>query len=560
MAKDKILTVENDRRANAKAATVLLVWACVIQLVWVLNVLGIFVIDSNIMGIAAIGCGALYCIPFIMVCLLRMNEPSMKYLILGACAAGSGFLYVLLNYHVILMFAFPVVMSLLYFDRTPVIFASAATLCALIASHIINIFCCFIPDAPLTTTSSILLYGLLPRGIVFLAFSVLCLTIMEACHDLLEKVFSYSGEIARNKTGLSRIISVSQKLFGSRTVVDVTAITTATVYEVVKSVQADAEPPVSRVAIRTDDGKYHRIDEEMRDGIDIIRNDSIEFTVGEKPFSIPIHRQKVQDNVSLSSDGIIMTFYDDDNRLVSYAVINMNIDTSDKLIASLLEILHNNISIAITNAKLNSDMFKTQEEIILAFAEISESKSKQTGQHVKRVAEYAKLMGERLGMSGLKCSELYLAAMLHDIGKLLIPAEILEKPGKLTREEFEVIKTHVTIGEQLLRNSPGEVMHMARAIALQHHEKWDGTGYLGLIGDQINYESRILAICDVFDALVSRRSYKAGWPPEKAYEEILSSSGTHFDPSLVNTFVESYDGFLDILYRYPDTQDEFAAV
>ena len=101
---------------------------------------------------------------------------------------------------------------------------------------------------------------------------------------------------------------------------------------------------------------------------------------------------------------------------------------------------------------------------------------------------------------------------------------------------------------------------MARAIALQHHEKWDGTGYLGLIGDQINYESRILAICDVFDALVSRRSYKAGWPPEKAYEEILSSSGTHFDPSLVNTFVESYDGFLDILYRYPDTQDEFAAV
>ena len=558
MAK-QILTDKNDLKANLTSSVVLMVWAAVLLLIWLLNSLNIFIIKAEVMSTAALSCGIIYCIPFVMIKLFRFNTPHMKYVIISICSIGTGLLYVLLNHHVVLMFFFPLVLSLLYFNKRPVLFASGATIVMMTASHIISSFVKFVVDDPFQGFREVMVYGLLPRLMLFLAFSVLCLMIMHACSDMLEKVFIYSDEIVRNKMGLSSIIKVSQRLFGARTTVEVSAITTSTVYDVIKTIQDDCQPPVSRVSIRTEDGRYHHIDEQMCDGVDIVRNDSIEFTISSKLFSLPIHRQKVWDDVQVHKDGIVMTFYDDDGLLLSYAAVNMQINTSDKLIVSLMEILQNNIKIAINNAKLNSDMFRTQEEIILAFAEISESKSKQTGQHVKRVAEYAKLMGKCVGFDEQRCNEFYLAAMLHDIGKLLIPAEILEKPGRLTKEEFDIVKTHVTIGEQLLRNSPGEVMHLARAIALQHHEKWNGTGYLGLAGEQIHYESRLLAVCDVFDALVSKRSYKEGWLPERAYEEIISQSGIHFDPKAVDVFVGAYNGFLDILYKYPDSDAEFYA-
>ncbi len=141
---------------------------------------------------------------------------------------------------------------------------------------------------------------------------------------------------------------------------------------------------------------------------------------------------------------------------------------------------------------------------------------------------------------------------MHDIGKLLIPPDILEKPGRLTNDEFDVIKTHVTVGEELLKNSPGEVMSMARKIALFHHERWDGKGYLGYSGEQIDYISRFVSVADVFDALVSKRSYKDGWPPEKAYEEIVNQRGKQFAPHAVDVFMKSYDKILEILKQYPD--------
>ena len=162
------------------------------------------------------------------------------------------------------------------------------------------------------------------------------------------------------------------------------------------------------------------------------------------------------------------------------------------------------------------------------------------------------------GYSEKECTNIALAAMMHDIGKLMIPSEILEKPSRLTDEEFAVIKTHVTYGEELLRNSPGEVMKMARRIALQHHERWDGKGYLGYKGEKIDYIARIVSVADVFDALVSKRSYKNGWPPEEAYAEIVRNSGTQFAPHAVETFVKSYDKILEVLKQYPDQVEQAA--
>ncbi|MDO5559516.1 MAG: substrate-binding domain-containing protein [Oscillospiraceae bacterium] len=204
------------------------------------------------------------------------------------------------------------------------------------------------------------------------------------------------------------------------------------------------------------------------------------------------------------------------------------------------------------NSKLTDDMLRTQEQLIISFAEITESKSGQTGRHVKRVSEYSRVLGKSLGLSDEDVETLRIASMMHDVGKLSIPASILEKPGKLTPEEFDIIKTHVTEGERLMHNSPGKVMDRAKTIALQHHEKWDGSGYLGYARDQIDFFSRIVAVADVYDALVSKRSYKEAMNEKKAYDIIVADRGKHFDPRVVDAFVANYDQILDVLKSHPD--------
>ena len=136
---------------------------------------------------------------------------------------------------------------------------------------------------------------------------------------------------------------------------------------------------------------------------------------------------------------------------------------------------------------------------------------------------------------------LRLASPLHDIGKIAIPDSILLKPGKLTPGEYDVVKTHTTIGARILSQSSSEVLCLAETIALAHHERWDGSGYLGLAGDDIPLDARIVSVVDVFDALVNERPYKEPWPADEAVAEIASLSGKHFDPDIVEAFLASVD-------------------
>ncbi len=200
----------------------------------------------------------------------------------------------------------------------------------------------------------------------------------------------------------------------------------------------------------------------------------------------------------------------------------------------------------------NHDLIHSQEELIYAFAEISESKSKVTGEHIRRVAEYMRVLGEASGFTTDYVDKLSVAAMMHDIGKLMIPEEILDKPDKLTDEEYAIMKNHVLYGEALLAKCPGDIMKIAKTIALQHHERWDGSGYLGMKGEEISYISRLMAVCDVFDALTSQRYYKEGWSLEDTYNEIVRQSGTQFDPDVVKLFVDNFDKFKQILKAMPD--------
>ena len=185
---------------------------------------------------------------------------------------------------------------------------------------------------------------------------------------------------------------------------------------------------------------------------------------------------------------------------------------------------------------------RIQEQVIISLAEITENKSGQTGQHVRRVAEYTRILADELGYPQEQLDAIRLASTMHDIGKLLVPTEILEKPGRLTDEEFAIIKQHTTDGGRLLENVDGDVMRLSRTIAVDHHERWDGGGYAqGKEGDEISFEGRIVAVADVYDALTSRRSYKEAWDDREAYDEIVRCSGTQFDPQVVEAFKNRYD-------------------
>lgn len=204
-------------------------------------------------------------------------------------------------------------------------------------------------------------------------------------------------------------------------------------------------------------------------------------------------------------------------------------------------------------AEKNDALYQEQETLVTSLAEMIEAQSQETGKHVKRVSEYTRILCEALGMSDEEIWEVSSAAALHDVGKIMVPQDIINKPGRLTSDEFEIIKTHVAYGKKLLEKCQGELMQISADIAYHHHERYDGKGYMGVKGEDINLYARCVSVADVFDALVSRRPYKKAWKPEEAKAEILSQRGKQFDPHIVDLFEENYDKFLQILEKYPDS-------
>jgi CHASE2 domain-containing sensor protein len=182
---------------------------------------------------------------------------------------------------------------------------------------------------------------------------------------------------------------------------------------------------------------------------------------------------------------------------------------------------------------------ESQFEIIRRLLHAAESRDEDTGLHIVRIGAMSRSIGLATGMATPDAELLRWASPLHDVGKIAIPDHILHKPGKLTPEEWEIMKTHTTAGAEILAGSPSPLLQMGETIALTHHERWDGTGYpAGLQGEQIPLPGRICAICDVYDALVSKRPYKEPWTTEDALAEITRGSGTHFDPQLVEIFLK----------------------
>lgn len=202
---------------------------------------------------------------------------------------------------------------------------------------------------------------------------------------------------------------------------------------------------------------------------------------------------------------------------------------------------------------LYEEIIETQKEIIYKMGEIGENRSKETGNHVRRVAQYSYILALGLGLSEIEAERLRSASPMHDIGKVAIPDSILQKPGKLTSEEFELMKTHSEIGYHLLHSSKRPLMQAAAIVAMQHHEKWDGSGYpQGMKGEEIHIYGRITAIADVFDALGSARVYKAAWELDRILLLMKEERGKQFDPRVVDVFFERLPQLLEIRDRDGD--------
>lgn len=205
--------------------------------------------------------------------------------------------------------------------------------------------------------------------------------------------------------------------------------------------------------------------------------------------------------------------------------------------------------------ELNDEIEDTQREVIYAMGEIGETRSKETGNHVKRVALYSKELALLYGLSQEEADKLQMASPMHDIGKVGIPDAVLNAPRKLDLDEFKVMQTHAKLGFEMLKTSKKPILQAAAIVANEHHEKWDGSGYPNATsGEDIHIYGRITAVADVFDALGSERVYKKAWELDKILEFFKVESGKHFEPKLVELFLNNLDKFLIIRDEFQDVK------
>jgi len=203
-----------------------------------------------------------------------------------------------------------------------------------------------------------------------------------------------------------------------------------------------------------------------------------------------------------------------------------------------------------------AELRKSQLDIIRCLGRAGEYRDNETGEHVIRMSKCCQLLALEAGLNTRHAELILYASPMHDVGKIGIPDHILLKPGKLTPEEWETMKTHAELGADILADNESEMIQMARTIALAHHEKWDGSGYPnGLKGEDIPIEARIAAICDVFDALTSSRPYKKAWSVEEAIAFVKDQSGSHFDPNLVPLFLNILANILEIREQHQDPEE-----
>ncbi len=260
--------------------------------------------------------------------------------------------------------------------------------------------------------------------------------------------------------------------------------------------------------------------------------------------------QAIKTGKSIFKDNICLGYLElEPNR--SNIIYISNYEKLKQIDKNLIEVFFKHTTISLNNLKLNEEMFTTQKKLIEVLGQVVEKRYVDDPNHIKRVAEMSYLLAKHIELDEEQAKTLKIVSPMHDVGKIGISDAILLKPGKLTKEEFEEMKEHTTIGYNILKDTQKETLNIAATVAYEHHEKWDGTGYpRGLKGEEISIYGRITAIVDVLDALANKRCYKDAWVAEDIKNYITEMSGTQFDPNLVEKMIENFDSYIEIQDKY----------
>jgi response regulator RpfG family c-di-GMP phosphodiesterase len=263
-------------------------------------------------------------------------------------------------------------------------------------------------------------------------------------------------------------------------------------------------------------------------------------------------KQTFNDKKHYNDDSCFVGFYQTSSNASSVLYIEFE-DDGEHFKANLAELFATNVALILESLAHQHEIERTQKELLYIVGEAIEARTENKGAHVKRVALMCELLSQKLDLKDNFIEAIRLAAPLHDLGKLGIPEHILNKKGKLTEDEWEIVKTHPRIGCQLLKKSTASVSKLAAKVALYHHENWDGSGYPeGISAYDIPIEARIMALIDVFDSLGSRRSYSSPWPIEQIKDYIVEQKGKKFEPHLVDVLLDNIDEFNTFRLHFPD--------
>ncbi|MBW8191787.1 DUF3369 domain-containing protein [Neiella marina] len=288
--------------------------------------------------------------------------------------------------------------------------------------------------------------------------------------------------------------------------------------------------------------------------------DLIELTQPGKNAKLPAKieaqiAQVLTSKTHYQSDDVFIGYYPSGKDSCNVLYVKLTNALTD-LQKNVLEMFASNVALVFENLTQKEDIQQTQKELIMVLSDAIELRSKETGGHVRRVALMTEFLAKKLALSDEFIDTVRFASALHDVGKISIPEHILHKPGKLDAEEWQIMKTHAQKGHDLLANSNRIIAKMGAVIAKTHHECWDGSGYPnGLAGEEIPIEGRLMAVADVIDALMSRRSYKPPWSIDDVKQYIAEKSGTQFDPQLVSLALKHFDRFVDIRDQIPDDDE-----
>ena len=294
----------------------------------------------------------------------------------------------------------------------------------------------------------------------------------------------------------------------------------------------------------------------LMDGLEVLQKIKQQSHLQNLPIlMVTANTEREQEALGLGASDFISKPYDIDilcARTINYAKLNQfnkQITNQNALLEERVQRRTQELKSALALSK------ETELEISIRLGRAGESRDPETGGHIKRMSHYSKLLAKLYGLDDAECELILYAAPLHDIGKIAIPDKILLKPARFEKNEFEIMKTHAQIGADMLEGADRfPVLKAGHTIALQHHEKYDGTGYPnGLKGEEIHLYARIITIADVFDALSSRRCYKEPMSEQEVLQIMRDDAGTHFDPHLITIFLENIDKFLEIKEIYKDT-------